>query len=454
MCSQWFGRPRLVCANPVPLIAPVRLLLAAPLQLDDEARQSAFIKVKTTMQTSDVIANIETFTSHWCKLAAKGASKTDRGIILSGPPGTGKTTILQGLIDDSGFYNIVGEPLNGSSFNTSFVGQSEGLIRDVFARGKKLWWLPCGLIIDELEVMVPTRFGDKESRESKVDMLITLLDTFQGGNDVPNVYCFGATNRQNTIDEAFLRRLEGKFYVGLLEPASRREFLKNKMAAATADFSHASDETQPSTFDAAGDGWLTAAVHMTTGFSGGKVAELIKYVNREFEGHNEVVSWDGFVRACTELCVRENIYFAEKVLPVYLKDRQSCGVQVATAMREAENSTGKVFIDLSKGKCGAVKLCGAADAVPLLCCGADAGIIAPRAVRVPSPGPKRGCSQSRSDGARSTRHAELRSSSASTWSSLSPWAPARLCAARARASWRRYHSQLISRCPLPAWPAT
>lgn len=123
------------------------------------------------MQTTHVVDKIDEFTSQWCKKEAKSSAVTDRGIILSGPPGTGKTTILSRIVEDSGFFNLAGEALNGSSFNCSYVGQSETLIRDLFARGHRLWWLPCALIIDELEVMVPRRSTDGSSKGTKVRLM-------------------------------------------------------------------------------------------------------------------------------------------------------------------------------------------------------------------------------------------------------------------------------------------
>lgn len=80
-------------------------------------------------------------------------------------------------------------------------------------------WLPCCLAIDECDSIAPNR--TEKASEHKVDALSVLLSVFGGIQDVSNLFIFGSTNRLKSMDPAFLRRIHGKFFVGLPDPASR-----------------------------------------------------------------------------------------------------------------------------------------------------------------------------------------------------------------------------------------
>lgn len=144
-----------------------------------------------------------------------------------GPPGTGKTMILVGVAERAGLMMTIGQNANGMSFAESLVGETSKVITKAVNRAKHLPWLPCGVLIDEMETLVPNRFA-AGTKDKNSDALITLLSLFGGGENVPNVYFFGCTNKPTDMDPAFLRRMTYKFYCGFLPPQSRFFMLRKK----------------------------------------------------------------------------------------------------------------------------------------------------------------------------------------------------------------------------------
>jgi hypothetical protein len=156
-----------------------------------------------------------------------------KGILLWGPPGTGKTSIVKLLCDLLGVHSVC-EPLSASQLtsNRSKVGETEQLLKDLAFRAKLTPWLVCGLAIDEIDVMAPSRMQEDTS-QFKLDTLSQLLSVFGGVQDQPNLVMLGSTNRKWAIDEAFLRRIEKHFFVGRMTPDARRKYIvKTKLLQA------------------------------------------------------------------------------------------------------------------------------------------------------------------------------------------------------------------------------
>jgi SpoVK/Ycf46/Vps4 family AAA+-type ATPase len=84
----------------------------------------------------------------------------------------------------------------------------------------------CCVAIDEIDAIVPKRDGDQKNSKG-VKSLTQFLTLIGGVNNVKKVYMIGATNHFNKIDEAFLRRLGDKFYVGNVNSAKRTNLLQN-----------------------------------------------------------------------------------------------------------------------------------------------------------------------------------------------------------------------------------
>jgi transitional endoplasmic reticulum ATPase len=83
----------------------------------------------------------------------------------------------------------------------------------------------CCLSIDEIDSLAPKR--DEDSSEGKVDKISVLLSLIEGIKDVPNLMILCATNRLHMMDEAFLRRMSGKFFVGRPSSNARTTILKS-----------------------------------------------------------------------------------------------------------------------------------------------------------------------------------------------------------------------------------
>ena len=150
-----------------------------------------------------------------------------RGMLLYGPPGTGKTSIMNMIIRACGLTNLVA-PLSSSEINRGLVGESEALLRDIFGRASYFPYLVCCICIDEIESMVPDRSKEQQSG-SKGDNVNQLLALVGGATDIPNNYIMGATNHKSKMDEAFLRRLREKYFVGYQSGADRLLMVKALM---------------------------------------------------------------------------------------------------------------------------------------------------------------------------------------------------------------------------------
>jgi transitional endoplasmic reticulum ATPase len=144
---------------------------------------------------------------------------------------------------------MVGPPLAAGELNRSLVGESEKILIALFSRCNHISYAKCCVSIDEIDSLAPKR--DQNSSESKVDKISVLLSMVEGIKDVPNLMIFSATNRLHMMDEAVLRRLSGKFFVGRPSSNARMALLRkipfwmvepeliNDLAIATTNFSGA-----------------------------------------------------------------------------------------------------------------------------------------------------------------------------------------------------------------------
>jgi transitional endoplasmic reticulum ATPase len=162
--------------------------------------------------------------------------------------GTGKSHIMSQLAKKIGIA-MLGPPLAAGELERPLVGQSEAVILDLCSRGNRLPYLMCCVSIDEIDSLAPRR--DEDSSEGKVAKISVLLSVIEGIKDVPNLMFFSATNRLHMMDEAFLRRMSGKFFVGRPSSEARKRILnaiprnmldpklREKLASATTNFSGA-----------------------------------------------------------------------------------------------------------------------------------------------------------------------------------------------------------------------
>jgi transitional endoplasmic reticulum ATPase len=140
------------------------------------------------------------------------------GLLLAGPPGTGKTTIAKVLAAQahSSFY-----PISGADVISKWVGESERNIRQLFERAREN--RPSIIFIDEIDAIAARR-GGLETHDSHVNQLLAEIDGVTGQR---GVFIVGATNRPDQLDPAFLRggRLSRTIVLGLPDEHARLELL-------------------------------------------------------------------------------------------------------------------------------------------------------------------------------------------------------------------------------------
>jgi len=144
-----------------------------------------------------------------------------RGILLHGPPGTGKTYVTRALAHEAGaaFFSV-----KGAELLDKFVGESERGVRELFGRARSV--APSIIFFDEFDALAPVRGNSNNSvTDSVVAALLTEID---GVSERGDVVVIGATNRKDLIDPALLRggRLETHILLDLPPTASRLALLK------------------------------------------------------------------------------------------------------------------------------------------------------------------------------------------------------------------------------------
>ena len=146
-----------------------------------------------------------------------------KGILLVGPPGTGKTMLAKAV---AGEANVPFFSMSGSEFVEMFVGMGASKVRDLFRQAKEK--APCIVFIDEIDAIGKKRdgqVGGNDEREQTLNQLLTEMDGFEGNN---GVIILAATNRPESLDPALLRpgRFDRRVPVELPDLKGREEILK------------------------------------------------------------------------------------------------------------------------------------------------------------------------------------------------------------------------------------
>ena len=147
-----------------------------------------------------------------------------KGILLVGPPGTGKTMLAKAVAGES---NVPFFSISGSEFVEMFVGMGASKVRDLFNQAKEK--APCIVFIDEIDAIGQKRsggqYGGNDEREQTLNQLLTEMDGFEGNN---GVIILAATNRPESLDPALTRpgRFDRRVPVELPDLKGREEILK------------------------------------------------------------------------------------------------------------------------------------------------------------------------------------------------------------------------------------
>lgn len=146
-----------------------------------------------------------------------------KGILLVGPPGTGKTMLAKAVAGES---NVPFFSMSGSEFVEMFVGMGASKVRDLFKQAKEK--APCIVFIDEIDAIGKKRdgnIGGNDEREQTLNQLLTEMDGFESNN---GVVILAATNRPESLDPALTRpgRFDRRVPVELPDLKGREEILK------------------------------------------------------------------------------------------------------------------------------------------------------------------------------------------------------------------------------------
>ena len=181
-----------------------------------------FADVAGEDEAKESLAEIVDYLHDPKKYSDAGASMP-KGVLLVGPPGTGKTMLAKAVAGEAGvpFFSM-----SGSEFVEMFVGMGASKVRDLFAQAKEK--APCIVCIDERDAIGKKRdgqIGGNDEREQTLNQLLTEMDGFEGNN---GVIILAATNRPESLDPALTRpgRFDRRVPVELPDLAGREAILK------------------------------------------------------------------------------------------------------------------------------------------------------------------------------------------------------------------------------------
>lgn len=191
---------------------------------DKKDQKVTFKDVAGLYGAKDEVMEVVDFLKNPKKYTSLGA-KIPKGVLLVGPPGTGKTMLAKAV---AGEANVPFFSISGSDFVEMFVGVGASRVRDLFRQAKEK--APCIVFIDEIDAVGRARgknvgFSSNDERENTLNQLLTEMDGF-GSNS--GVIVVAATNRADILDKALMRagRFDRQIHVDLPDLNERKEIFE------------------------------------------------------------------------------------------------------------------------------------------------------------------------------------------------------------------------------------
>lgn len=195
----------------------------AKMQKESDLRKITFKDVAGLDEEKEELAEVVDFLRHPKRYNALGA-RIPKGILLVGPPGTGKTYLSKAAAGEAGvpFFTI-----SGSEFVEMFVGVGASRVRDLFEQAKKN--APCIVFIDEIDAVGRKRGaglgGGHDEREQTLNQLLVEMDGFEPNS---GIIILAATNRPDVLDPALLRpgRFDRQVVIGIPDVKGREAIFR------------------------------------------------------------------------------------------------------------------------------------------------------------------------------------------------------------------------------------
>lgn len=188
----------------------------------NEKGKVTFKEIAGSAEAKQDLEEVVEFLKYPKKFAGMGA-RIPKGVLLVGPPGTGKTMLARAV---AGEANVPFFSISGSEFVEMFVGVGASRVRDLFAKAKKN--APCIIFVDEIDAVGRRRGsgmgGGHDEREQTLNQILVEMDGFEQGE---NVIVLAATNRADVLDPALLRpgRFDRRVNIGLPDRKDREAIL-------------------------------------------------------------------------------------------------------------------------------------------------------------------------------------------------------------------------------------